>query len=88
MMRTLLAGGLGALMLSACALFEGPPELPAVGIPLDLEAAPMPGPVTVIENEAYPKMGQRPESGHPIASRSAVVMSGRQKQPRGRVADR
>lgn len=73
MMRTLLAGSLGALMLSACALIEAPPELPALGIPLDLEAAPMPGPVTAIENDAYPKIGQRPESGHPIASRSAVV---------------
>jgi gamma-glutamyltranspeptidase / glutathione hydrolase len=31
----------------------------------------MPGPV--IDNAAYPKMGQRPESGRPIASRSAVV---------------
>jgi gamma-glutamyltranspeptidase/glutathione hydrolase len=76
MIRTLLSGGLGALMLSACALFEAPPpEMPAVGIPLDLDAAPMPGPVTgtVIENDAFPKMGQRPESGRPIASRSPVV---------------
>ena len=73
MMRTLLAGGLGALMLSACALIEAPPEMPALGIPLEVEAAPMPGPVTAIENDAFPKIGQRPESGHPIASRSAVV---------------
>ncbi|MFN7163619.1 MAG: gamma-glutamyltransferase family protein [Hyphomonas sp.] len=72
MKRTILAGSLGAVILAGCALLDpAPPEMPAIGIPLDLEAAPMPGPV--IENDAYPKIGQRPESGHPIASRSAVV---------------
>ncbi|OYW85054.1 MAG: gamma-glutamyltransferase, partial [Hyphomonas sp. 32-62-5] len=72
MMRTLITGGLGALMLSACALIETPPpERPAVALPLDLDAAPMPGPV--LDNDAYPKLGQRPEAGRPVASRSAVV---------------
>jgi len=71
-MRNLIAASLGALMLGACA-YSAPvqPDLPAVGIPQNLDAAPMPGPV--LDNAAYPKMGQRPESGRPIASRSAVV---------------
>ena len=71
-MRNLIAASLGALMLGACA-FSAPvqPDMPAVGIPQNLDAAPMPGPV--LDNAAYPKMGQRPESGRPIASRSAVV---------------
>lgn len=76
MIRALIAGGLGTLMLSGCALLEAPPpEMPAVGIPLDLEAAPIPGLVTgtAIENDAYPRIGQRPEAGQPIASRSSVV---------------
>lgn len=72
MIRTTIAGSLGALMLTACSLVEmPPPDMPAVAIPLDRAAAPMPGPV--LDNDAYPKMGQRPESGHPIASRSPVV---------------
>ncbi len=72
MMRTTLAGGLGALMLTACTLLEAPaPDMPAIAIPLDREAAPMPGPV--LDNDTYPKMGQRPESGRPIATRSPVV---------------
>jgi gamma-glutamyltranspeptidase / glutathione hydrolase len=79
MMRTLLAGSLGALMLSACALIEAPPEMPALGIPLDVEAAPMPGPVTAIENDAYPKIGQRvvapngaAATAHPLATQTAL----------------
>jgi gamma-glutamyltranspeptidase/glutathione hydrolase len=71
-MRNLLAASLGALILGACALaVPAQPETPAIAIPLDLEAAPMPGPV--LDNATYPKLGQRPESGRPIASRSAVV---------------
>ncbi|MCU0730679.1 MAG: gamma-glutamyltransferase family protein, partial [Hyphomonas sp.] len=72
MIRTTMAGSLAALLLTGCALVEAPPpEMPAVAIPLDREAAPMPGPV--LDNDAYPKLGQRPEAGRPMASRSAVV---------------
>lgn len=71
-MRHLFAGSLAALALAGCALVE-PARLdqPAIGIPADRNAVLMPGPV--LENDAYPKIGQRPEAGRPIASRSAVV---------------
>ena len=71
-MRTLITGGLGALMLSACALFDTPaPDMPAVGIPLDREAAPMPGPIEV--SAPKPGPGGRMPSGRELGVRSAVV---------------
>jgi gamma-glutamyltranspeptidase/glutathione hydrolase len=61
-MRNLIAGGLGALILSACALFEAPPpEAPAIAILLESEPA------------TEPRPGGRMPSGRDLGVRSAVV---------------
>lgn len=63
-------GAACALALSACAQTPEPaPEAAAVTAAATL--APDTGPK--LDNAAFPKMGQRPESGHPIATRSPVV---------------
>lgn len=64
-----LIGGACAFALSACAQTPAPaPEAaPAAAVSPAPDAAPQ------LDNAAFPMTGQRPESGHPIATRSAVV---------------
>lgn len=63
-------GAACALALSACAQTPEPaPEAAAV----TAATAPAPDAGPQLDNAAFPKMGQRPESGHPIATRSPVV---------------
>lgn len=64
-----LIGGACAFALSACAQTPAPaPEAaPAAAVSPAPDAAPQ------LDNAAFPMTGQRPESGRPIATRSAVV---------------
>jgi len=63
-------GAACALALSACAQT---PEPAPVAAAVTAAATPAPDTGPKLDNAAFPKMGQRPESGHPIATRSPVV---------------
>lgn len=70
LLPTMWIGAACALALSACAQTPEPaPEAAAV----TAAATPAPDTGPKLDNAAFPKMGQRPESGHPIATRSPVV---------------
>ena len=69
MKYALLIGAACALALAACAQTPAPaPEALEVA---PVSAAPQTAPT--LDNAAFPMTGQRPESGRPIATRSAVV---------------
>ncbi|HAY05071.1 MAG TPA: gamma-glutamyltransferase family protein [Hyphomonas sp.] len=58
--------GAAALLLAACASQADEPE---AALPVPVAEAP----ATELRNAAFPMTGQRPESGNPIATRSAVI---------------
>ncbi|ABI76535.1 gamma-glutamyltransferase [Hyphomonas neptunium ATCC 15444] len=70
MKYALLTGAACALALAACA--QTPEPAPQALEPAPVTAAPETTPAAR-ENAAFPMTGQRPESGRPIATRSAVV---------------
>ncbi|MBA4227973.1 MAG: gamma-glutamyltransferase [Hyphomonas sp.] len=63
-------GAACALALSACAQTPEPARAAAA---VTASATPAPDAGPKLDNAAFPKMGQRPESGRPIATRSPVV---------------
>lgn len=66
MKLALILTGAAALLLAACVSQAAEPEA----------ASPAPvaeAPATELKNAAFPMTGQRPESGNPIATRSAVI---------------
>ena len=66
MKHALTLAGAAALLLAACASQAAEPDA----------ASPAPvaeAPATELKNAAFPMTGQRPESGNPIATRSAVI---------------
>lgn len=67
-MKRALAGGLAAFFFAACTQIPEPAPEPVQGG--RAEAAPAPAPSADV---AFPMTGQRPESGRPIATRSAVI---------------
>jgi gamma-glutamyltranspeptidase / glutathione hydrolase len=64
----------GALALAACTLVEPAPAVRIDTVPEET-LPPLPEQVDAgaLDNAAFPMTGQRPESGHPIATRSAVI---------------